>query len=485
MSGQAVATRTYWSNDPASTYYFEDTVWHRNQQRGQTGPFAYTDDKVSAIMFVFPIPAIRFNYWGHRQSYRYMVAQICTDCDFLLFGFDPFSTFDPNARDDGPPVMMYSKTFSKPETHRMLLMNFNSTPLTLSRFELVVPVDDDDTPPSPSPSPSPGNNAPSSDINPPIPGPGPTSAGSTPPTSLSPGMTSLPQSLTTTQSVDITGTSITSSISSPSLMSTSISASSGSSDTNSNSNSNDSSNTNSGSPTRTNTNQLTSGLAPGATNQPAPGATGQPTETAANFSSVRRRTGPIIGAVIGVIIFLLLLSCLLWRWRRSRRRAFHEALTSESDSTVSPLPPVQVQLSIPPSKMRDNSPMSTESSQDMHLKPSARPRPPSQAVTTNEESPIRIPRKWYSNLASKIRNPRLALPTSEAVPPVVTPMAETSLESGLNEHPESPPSVASDPDAPPSGPLRRDIDAGPVPAEYITGSPLLPPEYQTAWNSPS
>ncbi|KAJ6623558.1 hypothetical protein B0H10DRAFT_2213581 [Mycena sp. CBHHK59/15] len=110
----------------------------------QTGTLSSTDNTNASVTFVFPTPATAFYYFGVKRccggSYL-----ICVDCDPNDRQFIPIDAV--NRTDDGknPPVVLFSRQFSTPGVHEVILMNspdprFNgNSQITLDRFELTVP----------------------------------------------------------------------------------------------------------------------------------------------------------------------------------------------------------------------------------------------------------------------------------------------------------------------------------------------------------
>ncbi|KAK0445727.1 hypothetical protein EV421DRAFT_1794469 [Armillaria borealis] len=111
---------------------------------GESGTLSFTKDSTARVIFTFPVPANAFYYYGVRRCCG-GVYQICIDCDDPD-SFNVEKVDAVNETDDGknPPVVLFSKSFDKPEVHTITLVNHHdkrfggNSELTLDRFVLQV-----------------------------------------------------------------------------------------------------------------------------------------------------------------------------------------------------------------------------------------------------------------------------------------------------------------------------------------------------------
>ncbi|KAJ8084856.1 hypothetical protein PM082_003633 [Marasmius tenuissimus] len=131
------------------TSWFTEGTWSSPQD---SGTLSSTNDPNARLTFTFPQQAIAFYYYGMRRSQGGLYG-LCIDCDPDVPVNDKrFETVDALDRSDNgqnPPVVLFSRTFSTPGTHVVVLTNRNDTrvvpsgnsQITVDRFVLEVPDD--------------------------------------------------------------------------------------------------------------------------------------------------------------------------------------------------------------------------------------------------------------------------------------------------------------------------------------------------------
>ncbi|KAK1221305.1 hypothetical protein PQX77_015888 [Marasmius sp. AFHP31] len=121
-----------------------------------SGTLSSTNDLNARLTFTFPQQAIAFYYYGMKRSGGGLYG-LCIDCDPDVpvddKRFENIDALDTSDNGQNPPVVLFSRTFSTPGVHVVVLTNRNDTrvfpsgrsQITVDRFVLEVP---DDSQPS-------------------------------------------------------------------------------------------------------------------------------------------------------------------------------------------------------------------------------------------------------------------------------------------------------------------------------------------------
>ncbi|KIJ24097.1 hypothetical protein M422DRAFT_72422 [Sphaerobolus stellatus SS14] len=135
---------TFDDRDPHLKYlgpWFNTGTWNASNV-GLTGTLSSTNSLSANVTFTFPTPAIAFYYYGIQRS-RGGFYGICIDCDPNNPQWVDIDAV--NRTDDGknPPVVLFSKTFTVPAVHEIIIRNqndtrFDNSQLTIDRIDLEV-----------------------------------------------------------------------------------------------------------------------------------------------------------------------------------------------------------------------------------------------------------------------------------------------------------------------------------------------------------
>ncbi|KAK7040158.1 hypothetical protein VNI00_009964 [Paramarasmius palmivorus] len=144
MSTRRIA---FGDRDPLLNY---TTDWYQGYYNAtsvhESGTLASANSLAARVTFDFPEPAVGFYYYGILRSGGGSYG-ICFDCNPDTPNYETIDGVNRTDNGQNPPVVLYSRTFSTPELHRVILTNRRddrfangTSQITLARFELEVPV---------------------------------------------------------------------------------------------------------------------------------------------------------------------------------------------------------------------------------------------------------------------------------------------------------------------------------------------------------